>query len=97
MNAGYFFSVPGSIVRDGHFQSVVQSIPITNLVLETDAPALHFQSRGEGAAVNEPANLWISLYVVAKLKGLTIEETADQLSRNTQQLFPRAFPATNSC
>ncbi|KJE97781.1 TatD DNase domain containing 3, variant [Capsaspora owczarzaki ATCC 30864] len=37
---GYCFSVPPNVVRSPHFQQVVATIPIENLLLETDAPAL---------------------------------------------------------
>ncbi len=82
-DAGWCFSVPTSLVRDEHFQRLVKSVPLRQVLTETDAP---YQGP-EQAVRNEPANVRISVERIAGLKGLTFEETANQLFANYLRLF----------
>lgn len=82
---GYFFSVPPSIVRSPQMQKLVKQVPIQNLVLETDSPALPPIAK----ETNYPWNVSISCAEIARIKGMGVEEVADIMMENTKRLFPR--------
>jgi TatD DNase family protein len=83
VEAGYFFSVPPSVVRSRQKQKLVGRLPLSSLLLETDSPVLG-PVAGER---NEPANVRVALEAVAEIKGLTTEEVAESVSENTVRLF----------
>ncbi|NJL44360.1 MAG: TatD family hydrolase [Nitrosarchaeum sp.] len=80
---GWSLSIPTSIVRAEHFQSIVATQPLSRLLTETDAPFLspHREAR------NEPAFIVETIKKIAELKGQTPEEVADQIYMNYQRLF----------
>ena len=87
IEAGYYFSVPPSIVRSPQKQKLVRHLPLEHLLLESDAPVLG----PEKDARNEPCNVWLSCRQVAAIKGVPVEEAARMTTANARRLFPRAF------
>ena len=85
--AGFFFSIPPSVVRSVQKQKLVRALPLERLLLETDSPVLG----PDPAARNEPRNLRIACQAVADLKGVPFEEVAERTTANALQLFPVAF------
>jgi TatD DNase family protein len=81
---GWFLTIPANINRSEQFQSFVKQFPLSQLLTETDAPFL--SPDGQGVR-NEPANVKRTIELIAKLKGLTVEETANQIYMNYQKLF----------
>jgi len=85
--AGFFFSIPPSVVRSVQKQKLVRALPLERLLLETDSPVLG----PDPAARNEPRNLRVACQAVAGLKGVPFEEVAERTTANARQLFPLAF------
>ena len=88
---GFYFSIPASVVRDAQTKKLVQALPLSALVLESDSPALP----AEKGCRNTPAAVRTSLSMIAEIKGLSEAEVAKALTANTFKLFPK-LADTNS-
>jgi TatD DNase family protein len=80
---GWCCSIPPVIMRLQHFETVVETMNIKNLLTETDAPWLSPIARTR----NEPANVVQTIKRIAALKKFTEEETANSIFLNYQRLF----------
>ncbi len=87
LEAGYYFSLPPSLVRSPQKQKLVRNLPLERLLLESDSPVLGptVQDR------NEPANVRLTCSEIARIKGVGEEEVARITTQNAQELFPKAF------
>jgi TatD DNase family protein len=87
VEAGFFFSMPPSIIRSEQKRKLAKKLPLSNLLVETDSPVLG----PNGQERNEPANAPIAVKVIAELKGLSVEEIAEAVAENTRRLYGEAF------
>ncbi|XP_055000597.1 putative deoxyribonuclease TATDN3 isoform X4 [Sorex araneus] len=85
VQAGFFFSIPPSIIRSGQKQKLVQQLPLSSICLETDSPALG----PEKQVRNEPCNAWVAAEYIAQVKGLRVEDVVAATTQNALRLFPR--------
>jgi len=83
IEAGFFLSVPPSVVRSRQKQKLVRQVPLWNLLLETDSPVLG----AEPDERNEPANLALSLQAVAEIKGVHREAIVEATRDNSLRLY----------
>uniref|UniRef100_A0A8C7ZAE5 TatD DNase domain containing 3 n=1 Tax=Oryzias sinensis TaxID=183150 RepID=A0A8C7ZAE5_9TELE len=88
VKAGFFFSIPPSIVRSEQ-QKLVKQLPLENICLETDSPALG----PEKQVRNEPRNIRISAEYVSQVKGVSLQKVMEVTTQNALQLFPKMKPA----
>lgn len=83
VEAGFYFSVPPSIVRSPQKQKLVRQLPLSCLLLETDSPVL--------AAIvgerNEPCRVIESLTSIAEIKGLAVDEVRETVTENSRRLY----------
>jgi len=88
IEAGYFFSVPPSIVRSRQKQKLVKRLPLSSILLETDSPVLG----PEPGERNEPRNAVLSLRAVAEIQGVQEEAVAEAVRENARRLFGDRAP-----
>ena len=81
--AGYFFSIPPSVVRSRQKQKLVKALPLEALLLETDSPVLG-PDPGER---NEPANVNVVVAAIARIKQVAPEAVVEAAARNTIALY----------
>ncbi|MBT8364145.1 MAG: TatD family hydrolase, partial [Deltaproteobacteria bacterium] len=83
VEAGYFFSVPPSVVRSRQKQKLVKNLPLSCILVETDSPVLGPKPKER----NEPANVSISISAIAELKNVSQGEVMEAVSENTSKLY----------
>ena len=86
VDAGYFFSVPPSIVRSRQKEKLVRRLPLENLLVETDSPVLG----PDPDQRNEPANARLALERIAELKEIPLEAAERAIADNTRRLYGEA-------
>lgn len=80
---GWYFSVPPVITRLQHFQTLVEMVPLLQILTETDSPYL---SPVAGTR-NEPANVAVTIKEIAKIKKISEKEVAEQIWKNAESVF----------
>jgi len=87
IDLGFHISVGGSITYDNAktVRSVVKTIPLTSLLLETDSPDQP-DDKNQGQR-NEPAYLINTLDTIAALRDLSPSHIAEQTTNNAETLF----------
>ena len=83
VEAGYFFSIPPSVIRSRQKQKLVKRLPLSCLLIETDSPVLGPLPNER----NEPANAIIAVNAIAELKNVTKTEVIEKALDNTRRLF----------
>jgi len=83
VEAGYYFSVPPSVVRSPQKQKLVRRLPLEHLLLETDSPVLG----PEPHTRNEPANVRVSARAIAELRGIEERAVLEATTLNARRLF----------
>jgi TatD DNase family protein len=83
VEAGFFFSIPPSVVRSAQKQKLIRSLPLGSLLIETDSPVLGPTAEKR----NEPANATVSVDAIARIKGVEKGEILQAASRNAKRLY----------
>jgi TatD DNase family protein len=86
LEAGFFFSVPPSIVRSEQKRKLVKKLPVSSLLIETDSPVLGPVPQ----ARNVPGNAPIAVRAIAELKGLSEAAVMEAVEENTRRLYGEA-------
>ena len=88
VEAGFFFSIPPSVVRSRQKQKLVKRLPLSSLLVETDSPVLG-KDPGER---NEPANARVVVEAISEIKKVPVEEVAECTFENTMNLYEQLSP-----
>jgi TatD DNase family protein len=83
VEAGYFFSIPPSVIHSRQKQKLVKQLPLSCLLSETDSPVLGPSPEER----NEPANAAAVIDAIAQLKNLRRQEVLETLYRNSVRLY----------
>ncbi|MBN1552398.1 TatD family hydrolase [bacterium] len=83
VDAGFFFSIPPSIVRSRQKQKLVKNLPLSSILLESDAPVLA-PRQGDR---NEPANIILAAKAIAEIKNVTLDHVIHNAFDNTRNLY----------
>ncbi len=83
VEAGFFFSIPPSVVRSRQKQKLVKKLPLSCLLVETDSPVLGPTPDER----NEPANVRISINAIAEIKAISATEVIEAVTENTRKLY----------
>jgi TatD DNase family protein len=83
VEAGFFFSIPPSVVRSEQKQKLAKRLPLSCLLIETDSPVLGPVPQER----NEPANAPVALKMIAELRGITLDEAAEAATENARRLY----------
>lgn len=86
IEAGFMLGIGGVVTfKNATMADVVAAVPLESIVLETDAPYLSpVPYRGKR---NESAYIPIIAQKVADIKGISIEQVAEQTTENARRLF----------
>lgn len=84
---GFLLGIGGPVTypRSRRLQAIVRELPLTCLLLETDAPDQPMS--GEQGRRNEPAKLANVLRAVAELRGQRAADIAEATTANAERLF----------
>ena len=87
VEAGFYFSIPPSVIRSEQKQKLVRKLPLSTLLIETDSPVLGPVPQER----NEPANASIAVKVISELKGITVDEVVEAVAENSRLLYGDAI------
>jgi TatD DNase family protein len=83
VEAGYFFSIPPSVVRSRQKQKLLKQLPLASVLLETDSPVLGPKPDER----NEPANILTAIQAAVEIKSIHRQEVIEAAYENTVQLY----------
>lgn len=87
VKAGFFFSIPPSVVRSRQKQKLVRNLSLSCLMVESDSPVLG----PEAGERNEPSNCLIAIETIAHLKGETVRKVAEELFENSCRFYGKGI------
>ena len=83
----YYIGIDGPISypKNQWLRDIVKNFPLTNIILETDAPFLPLQfMRGKK---NEPQHIRGIAETIADIKSIPLKEVGEQTTKNVHDLF----------
>lgn len=85
LDLGFYLSFSGVLTFTRDYDELVRWVPLEKILVETDAPFVApVPHRGKR---NEPSYVQYVAQRIAEIKGLSVEEVAEQTTRNARELF----------
>lgn len=81
--AGFYFSIPPSVIRSRQKQKLVKNLSLAHLLVETDSPVLGPDPQKR----NEPSNVTVPLKAISELKNINPADVIDAIANNTKILY----------
>lgn len=78
---GYFISATPALAYSPPHQAAVQAAPLGQILIETDAP-VEYQGKA-----SEPANLWITVRELSRLKGLELSQVIETTTAKAKEFY----------
>lgn len=80
----FYFSIPTNISRSQHFQKMVEILPLSKLLTETDSPYLSYD---KDEFPNKPYNVEKTIQKISEIKKLDSKEVENIIFMNYQNVF----------
>lgn len=75
---GWMITIPSSVKYNDYFKKVISSVPIENLLCETDSPFLH----PDRLKNNEPKNVTESYKEISRIKNISLSKVETIIEKN---------------
>lgn len=85
LEINFYFTFNGLITHNRDFDEIIKYIPLDKILLETDAP--YVSSLLRRGKRNEPVYIIETAQKMAEIKGVSLEELAEQTTENTIKVF----------
>jgi len=83
--AGFFFSIPPSVIRSKQKQRLVRALSLSSILIETDSPVLG----PDPGRRNTPKNALLVLDAISSIKGEPREKVMEICLENTKRIYAR--------
>jgi TatD DNase family protein len=79
--SGYYMSATPALLHNPYHAKAIQAVPLSNLLLETDAPVRYQELHAR------PVHVQVTLQEVARVKGMSLEEVGVRTTENARDCF----------
>jgi TatD DNase family protein len=83
---GYFITEGPPVTYSNGIREVVEKVPLTNFLTETDGPVIYYK-RPYAGQLTKPSFIHNVVEAVAEIKKMQVEEVAEQVIRNFESFF----------
>ena len=83
---GYFITEGPPAAYSSGIREVIEKVPLTNLLTETDGPVTYYKQPFNGQ-LTKPSFIRVIVEAIAEVKKLGVSVVADQISRNFEEFF----------
>ena len=86
MDNGYFITEGPPVTYSNGIREVVENVPLTNFLTETDGPVTYWKQPYNGQ-LTKPSFIRNVVEAVAEIKKMKVEEVAEQIAKNSEAFF----------